>query len=90
MKATAAVVLALVLAGSGCVELPLYKHEAGAPPPPPPAPVKPDRPQPPVTGSQVNEANAHAKADALDDEIARDEEEELREGASQPKGPEKP
>ncbi len=90
MKATAAVVLALVLAGSGCVDLPVRRHKPEAPLPPPPAPVKPDRPPPPVTGSQVTEANAHAKAEALDDEIARDEEAEVPEAVPEPKGPEKP
>ncbi len=90
MKATARVVLALVLASLGCVDLPLRRHEPEPPPPPPPAPVRPERAPPPVTGNQLTEANAHAKADALDDEIARDEEAAVPEAASEPKGTEKP
>jgi hypothetical protein len=73
MKTTACLLLALVVTSSGCIELPRSRHEA-EPPPPAPPPFKSQRPASPVTSATVTEANANAKADALDDEIARDEE----------------
>ena len=72
MKTTGCLFLSLVLASAGCIELPKPRPEPK--PAPPPAPVRAERPAPPVIPGQVTEANANAKADALDDEIARDEE----------------
>jgi hypothetical protein len=62
----------LVLAGLGCLQLPHARDKKPAAEAAPPA-VKPRRPAP-VLPDQVNEDNARAKADALDEEIARDEE----------------
>jgi hypothetical protein len=89
MKTAGCFLLALVLASSGCVEFHGFRREP-EPPPPPPAPVKVERPATPVIPAQVTEGNAHAKADALDDEIARDEQPETEASASEQASPEKP
>jgi hypothetical protein len=70
VKRIAWIVLAAVLAGPGCLELPaLHKEQAPAPTaaaaPPPPAP-------PIVTPEGVTEANARDKAKALQAEIEHD------------------
>jgi hypothetical protein len=91
MKQSGCFLLAFVLACSGCVELPTHRHkQEPPPPPPPPAPVKPERPPAPVTPGQVTESNAHAKAEALDDEIARDEQAEIPAAGSDQTKPAKP
>jgi hypothetical protein len=68
----------LAFAG-GCVELPLAAHKEK----PPPAPmVSAPRPSAPVTADQVNEANARAKAAALQEELDRAAQ-EMNEAAAQ-------
>jgi hypothetical protein len=76
MKILAAWLLPLLmLAGSGCLELPRLGRDrkpaqgSGA------AATKATRRPTPVTPEQVTEANAHAKADALEQEMAREEQE---------------
>jgi hypothetical protein len=62
------------LASPGCMELPKVRREPKPAPQANLVPAKPKRIQAPVTSSQVTEDNAQAKADALDAELARDEE----------------
>jgi hypothetical protein len=83
MKSAARLLLVFVMASCGCVELPVPWRDNQPVPALPPAPVKPERPARPVTPAQVSEANAHAKADALDEEIARDEEAETTSAGSE-------
>ncbi len=54
----------------GCVQLPTLGD--GAHPAPAPRPVKPLPPAPPVVPEQVNDANAHEKAKALEAELDRE------------------
>lgn len=71
----------LLLAGlllAGCkLDAPLLRREPPKPPPKPAA-VAPAKAPAPVKPDQVTEANAHAKADALDEELARDEQAALQ------------
>jgi hypothetical protein len=60
----------LLLASSGCLEVP--KRDTKPAPSPKPVAAKPARP-PAVIPDQVTEANAAAQADALDAEISWDE-----------------
>jgi hypothetical protein len=71
VKRIRCIVLAAVLAGPGCLELPaLHKEQA---PPPPTAAAAPPPPAPPiVTPEGVTEANAKEKAKALQAEIEHD------------------
>jgi hypothetical protein len=74
MKTAWRILPLLLLAGAGCLEIPVpWRDAKPADPRPSPIPVQAPRPPDPVTADQVTEANAHAKAKALDEEIARDE-----------------
>lgn len=73
MKIAWCCLLLAMTAGAGCVEFPLLKESAKAPP-------AATRKEPaPVTADQVNEGNAYEKAEAL--------RKELDHAAQQEKGP---
>jgi hypothetical protein len=63
----------LILAAPGCLQLPSPWHQRKPAPAPAPVAAKPVRRPAPVTPEQVTEANAHAQADALEAEMAREE-----------------
>ena len=70
MKRTAWLLLALVGAGAGCLNLPPGQGD-----PRPQQPVKQEPPPPPpvVTPDQVNEANARQKARSFEEELEYDQ-----------------
>jgi hypothetical protein len=69
MKRTAWLLLALVGAGAGCLNLPPGQGD-----PRPQQPVKEESPPPPVvTPDQVNEANARQKARSFEAELEYDQ-----------------
>jgi len=68
MKFLGGCILCLALTATGCVEMPLWKESNPVPPPA----AKPKHAVPAVTADEIDETNAHAKAQALWDELDRD------------------
>jgi hypothetical protein len=85
MKAAWYLLFLVAPLASGCLELPRLGVKDAKPAPAPKAAEKSTRPQAPVSADEVTERNAQAKADALDEEIARDEQ-----ALSEPAEPAKP
>jgi hypothetical protein len=89
--------LTLVLtASAGCLETPVVRRETKIEPPPKLVEQKPAQPpaRPPapaaVTADQVTEANALAKAKALEEELTRDEQDHWQANVPVPKEANKP
>ena len=70
MKLFGGCVLCLALTLTGCVEMPLWKESKPAAPAPA-AKAKPTLP--PVTADEIDETNGRAKAEALWEELDREE-----------------
>lgn len=78
MKATACWLIVALLAGIGCVELPIRGDQAKPPSAVPTAPKKPAVSVAPVTADQVSRENAREKAAALQQELDRETQGEAR------------
>jgi hypothetical protein len=65
---------------AGCVELPLTWQAKK-----PPEPMMVRRPKLPITPEEINEANAHDKANALKDELERETNPQPESEAPRPK-----
>jgi hypothetical protein len=90
MKTACCLMVPLLLASAGCLEMPLFRGETKtAPPPPRVVEKKPVRTPAPVTAEQVTEGNAQAKARELEEEITRDEQDHTKATLPDPKGTEK-
>ena len=80
MKLFGGCVLCLALTLTGCVEMPLWKESKPAAP----APAAKAKPTvPPVTANEIDETNGRAKAEALWEELDR-EEQDNQSGAATP------
>jgi hypothetical protein len=87
MRTVGCLLLPLVLAVAGCLELPTKWHDGPAQPEPP-TPIPAAQPPKLVVPNQVTEANARAIAEALDQEISGDQTSDpLMPPATRPDGP---
>jgi hypothetical protein len=74
MRTTWSFLLLLIPLASGCLDVPKFLGKDAKPAvEPKPVASKSVRKAAPVTADQITEGNAQARADALDEEIAQDE-----------------
>ncbi len=86
MKFFSGCVLCLALTLTGCVEMPLWKESK----PIAPAPAAKPKPMlPPITADEIDETNGRAKAEALWEELDR-EEQDNQSSVAAPRATQKP
>jgi hypothetical protein len=94
MKIACYLFLPLMALNAGCLETPLVRRTTKTEPSPQVVEQKPALPQPrsqpPVTADQITEANAHAKAKELEDELSRDEQDHVQANMPVPREVHKP